>query len=185
MPKQRVFIAFPVPEKVRQALKKAQEFLVQQNPKAHVIWTDPALFHLTLAFIGEVTTEQLSTIEQTLAETARSYHSFSYWLDRADAFPNKAHPSVLVVRTKEESHVGRSLVRSLHEKLNRAKLLSEYRPWKPHITIGRNKGDAPIQGLQTVRIDQVVWPVTQIDLIESTLTKSGPVYTTLNTFDLQ
>lgn len=184
MPKQRIFIAFPVAVAAKKELEKAQTFLARKNKKARIRWVNPKLFHLTVAFVGEIAPNQVEAIKRILAKLAEQYHPFSYWLNRADAFPNKAHPSVVVVTAKEERRVGESLVRALQTYLREAGILLDHHPWKPHITIGRNKSDVPIQGLRTIVIDPIVWRVDHMTLIESTLTQGNPKYTLLDTFPL-
>ncbi|NHZ72308.1 MAG: RNA 2',3'-cyclic phosphodiesterase, partial [Aquificales bacterium] len=58
----------------------------------------------------------------------------------------------------------------------------EKRPFKPHLTLGRVKDAKKLRGVSWgVDVEEMGVPITAVYLIESQLTRTGPIYTTRHT----
>ncbi|MFH1286862.1 MAG: RNA 2',3'-cyclic phosphodiesterase [Candidatus Magasanikbacteria bacterium] len=185
MPKKyRIFIAFPVSDEVREELLSAQNKLVELNKKSHIKWTKRDLFHITLEFIGDAEAYQVEGIMDALSKISKNFHAFDYWLDRLDEFPNKSQPNILVAKVKGEKRANHAIHDKLSESLQELGLLDVLHDWTPHVTIGRNRNQEDIVGLGDVELKKVIWNVNSIQLIESRLTSSGPIYDVIETYNL-
>lgn len=185
MPKKyRIFIAFPVSDEVRDELVSAQKKLIEMNKRSHVKWTRPDLFHITLEFIGDTEAHQIEGLMDALSIISKNFHSFDYWLDRLDGFPNMTHPNILVAKVEEEKRAGHAIHDKLKESLQELGLLDTPHDWTPHATIGRNRNQDDIAGLGDIELKKVIWNIDTIQLIESRLTSSGPIYDVIKRYNL-
>lgn len=84
---------------------------------------------------------------------------------------------------KKKKRAGYTINEKLVQELKKINLIQESKPWKPHITLGRNRGDTSIQGFE-IPFEKKVWDVTTIELIKSDLENGGPHYTVLKSYEL-
>jgi 2'-5' RNA ligase len=138
--------------------------------------------HLTLKFLGDVSTLRLADVKSSLQQLA--FPSFTAEIKGAGAFPNLKHMNVIWVGVNE----GWTQVEQIYEQVE--KLLSgvgfrrENRPFSPHITIARvrsgRKRDETANFLQHLS-DESFGTVTvnKVRLKQSILSSAGPKYSTL------
>lgn len=192
MPLHRVFIAFPVSNEAKEDLERIQNELKSLNCENRISWSKPEGMHITLEFLGEITTDFITQISQILGETAKRYKPFKFKLDKIDAFPNKHNPRVIVVKVRDETGESYRLQKELRNKLQALNLKLDDKNWSPHITLGRIKNDVGT-GPSTsagrldlsVIVKNVEWVDDRIELIESELRPEGPRYKILKNFSLQ
>ena len=95
--KLRLFVAIPVPEEARTEMARVQDDLRRFAEANDIRWVDPAQFHLTLKFLGDVVAENVITLgrfqkfrrhkTEALLPHALSFgdHTFGKWtVDRID-----------------------------------------------------------------------------------------------------
>ncbi|MBT3538640.1 RNA 2',3'-cyclic phosphodiesterase [Candidatus Parcubacteria bacterium] len=185
MGKIRTFIAFRVSDEVKGELKHVQDELQKKNKKAHVMWSKSRGFHVTVQFLGEIEEFEIEQVKEALLDIANTHHAFKYWIDRLDGFPNPVHPKIITMRCEEEKHAGDAINKDFVKKLKELNLVHDDKPWKPHITLGRNRGDALIQGFDTIKFEKKTWLVDTIELIKSDPKPGGSGYTILESFELK
>ena len=138
--------------------------------------------HLTLKFLGDVSTSGLAEVKSSLSRL--SFPSFTAEIKGAGAFPNLNHMNVIWVGVSE----GWSQVEQIYEQVE--KLLSslgfkrEDRPFSPHITIARvrssRKRDEMASFLQRLTDESFgTLTVDKVRLKQSILSGSGPKYSTM------
>jgi len=182
MNKIRTFIAFRVADKAKEELLGVQAQLRGYNRKAHVGWSKSRGWHVTVEFLGEISPAKVEEVKNILLYIARDFHKFDFWLANLDGFPNKANPNVIIVKVGEEHRVSASLQEKLSKELRAIGLGHDDHPWTPHITLARNKAHERIAGLNTIKVQPVVWEVSSIELIKSDLQPNGPKYTILESY---
>jgi 2'-5' RNA ligase len=179
----RTFIAVDVDKHVRERIVNLQEKLAAKG--AAVNWVEAGNLHLTLLFLGEVAQTELMPVCRAVAEVAKLHPAFTMGVETVGAFPNVRRPRILWVGV---SIGGQELV-ALHDALE-APLLElgcyrrEDRIYTPHLTLGRVKADVPEEDLGAVLVKHAAWSagqtaVTELRIMGSELTPSGPVYTVL------
>ena len=183
--KQRIFIAFRVPKDTQQYLHEIQEKLKNQNTKAHVSWQKSSAFHITVQFLGEIEEYEVEQVKKVLLDIANTHHGFTYWLDRLGGFPNATHPKIITMHCEEEKRAGYAIHDDLIKKFKELNIIQDLKPWKPHITLGRNRGDTSIQGFETIKFEKKTWHVDTIELIKSDLKHGGSKYTVLESYELK
>src|SRR5438034_2939032 len=89
----RTFIALEMNEALQRHLTGVIRQVAQVLPG--VRWVDPAGIHLTLAFPGELTDEQLAAAQEATRDAAGQCVSFSYRLSRLNIFGTPQQPCVI------------------------------------------------------------------------------------------
>lgn len=183
MSKIRAFIAVELPEDVIQKLARTQQKL--KSTGARVKWVERQNLHLTMKFLGDVEFEEVNEISSVMAEAVKDVSSFTVMAKGTGAFPKgERSPRVVWAGVDGDVQMLEKIFQRLNENLVRFGVPYEKRRYSPHITIGRvrsSKGTAELA--QAVRdcsdkeFGQV--QVTELLLMMSELTSSGPVYTVL------
>ena len=185
MPKStRTFIGLPIPEAVVGKLALLQEQLGRQVPG--VRWSEPAGFHVTLNFLGDVIDTDLHAVCKAAVEVIRATPAFDVSVQGVGAFPNPSRPRVIWSGIDQ----GGDSLASLHHDLATAVAEVGYRSdegrFNPHLTLGRFKnvrGAAP--DLTTIVEANRGWiggsfRAKEMIVYASNLGPDGPSYTALS-----
>lgn len=176
MKTRRLFIAIPVTADVSRVTTDLTD--LGRSIRA----VDASHLHLTLRFLGDTEEARIPQIEDAVRRTAPSQPPFRLTLQGLGAFPRAARPTVIWAGIVPPEPCLR-LERELTRRLTTLGFEPETRAYRPHLTLARVKGRAP-HGLPEF-IDAhsetilAAISVTEISLIESTLTPSGPLYSVL------
>src|SRR5436309_8767040 len=95
----RTFIAFELDESLQSYLSRFIQRVAQELPSLR--WVDPAGIHLTLAFLGELTGEQLVEAMQAAELAARKVPPFDYRLSQPGVFGSPRQPRVIWIGIDE------------------------------------------------------------------------------------
>ena len=183
----RAFIGIDLDSETRERLRAVQRDKLKMDQFKSVKAVDPGIAHITLSFLGDKTSSELSLIVEALRSI--SFHPFCITLCGIGVFPNMKKIRVIHVGFTDSKDI-----KTLHELIVGA-LKGKYKPDKkkfdPHITLGRVKRTIPneltllgatITPLSTSFVGQL--NVSSFKLKKSTLTLRGPVYETLKEFPL-
>src|SRR5215213_1199022 len=91
----RTFVAVPVPAKLGEKLVHLQSLLAADCPDVN--WVDPAHFHLTLAFLGDVDNTDLDAVCRAVAGSMTGFTPFDLRLEGLGTFPAPEKPRVFWV----------------------------------------------------------------------------------------
>ncbi len=183
----RAFIALPVEEAARSALRKVIDELrpVGMGDRYSVRWVERDNIHLTLKFLNSIDGQQIKRVTGAM-DTLKGMKAFRIELHTIGAFPSLARPRVLWIGIEQQEQV-----KALFDKLEVSihDLNGEDRPFTAHITIGRVNGTVDNQGLEKII---KVWDdilisssfVDRVVLFQSILGSKGAVYRSLYTVDL-
>ncbi|HHY42256.1 MAG TPA: RNA 2',3'-cyclic phosphodiesterase [Thermoanaerobacterales bacterium] len=180
----RCFIAINLDSSVKAEIK---DFILQNhlNQKFEGIkWVRPENFHITLAFLGEITDEDILSVKNMLENVASKHASFPIELSGTGFFPNIKNPKVFWLGIKEQP-ILLKLKQDIDRGLTECNIQYDRKPFSPHLTIGRFKTPLIIKP-ETVKIQdfKASFLVTEIFLMKSELFSDGPVYTELYSFKL-
>ena len=186
----RAFVAIELTDEAQTALLRLQSRLKPLAPPHSVRWTAIQNIHLTLHFLGDISTDAVEKIGEALNSVASAYRPFSLTLGRLGCFPNTRRPRIIWTGVMGETDALESLQRNLGVSLQQAIDFSpDARPYSPHLTIGRVNNGIPIR--QLTQLSQILeqeranigriadLQVTEISLIRSELKPNGVVYTPL------
>lgn len=182
--KHRLFLAFPVPGEVAGQIADFQKKLKSSFNQSKIVWIDPATFHVTIHFLGNVDDSLLPEIKRIVELTARRQSAFFYKLNRLEVFPNIFSARVLTVSLLGGGAESQEIHFQLLRCLDQLRIAVNRRPWIPHITLGRIKSRLTRMRLPDIAVPDLTWPVTSLDLMSSDLRTDGPMYTRLQSFSL-
>jgi RNA 2',3'-cyclic 3'-phosphodiesterase len=135
-------------------------------------WTSRELWHITLAFLGEVGEESLARLLPRLERAARRHLTFGLSLAGAGAFPGPARANVLWSGLSGDRKALGELVMSVSAGARRAGAPppDAGRRYRPHVTLARCR--APVDARPIVAelsgYQGPTWAVEEIYLIRST-----------------
>jgi 2'-5' RNA ligase len=145
-------------------------------------WVEPDNLHITLLFLGEVDSREVPDICAAVQRAAGPTKSFAITLAGAGAFPTPRRPRTLIVHVAEG---GAELI-ALHDAIESPLLVMgcyrrEERPFRPHLTVGRVKGQVGDEvGIVIKQFE--AWQggqshVDEVLVLGSELRPQGPEYT--------
>src|SRR5712691_2705540 len=97
----RTFIALEQDESLQRYLSKVIQRMAQELPNIH--WVDPAGIHLTLAFLGELTDEQIAEAISAATVAGQQVPPFKFRLSGPGIFGSQRHPRVIWIGIEEPS----------------------------------------------------------------------------------
>lgn len=172
----RLFVAIDFPEDIRERFRGPQEHLKKSSARLNPV--DPALIHMTLKFIGEISNDAVGRISSVLSSVTFSPYDLHI---TGIGSNNPRQPRVIWC---EIADGGGSA--ALHAKVEDALaplgIPRDDRPFRPHATLARVKQSDPslpgwIRAIPPGELGMCT--VTEFRLKKSTLTPRGPVYETL------
>lgn len=177
----RLFIAAAIPETYRPVLSRAQRTLAHQANRVSLTKADN--LHLTLCFIGEVATHQLSELRSLFFDWAAERESaYSCAMERYGTFKGKDGLTVWAGLDVDEA-----LTEAVDQLRRRLSLLGyevDMRPWLAHLTIAR-RYDSPVAWhdlKNELPLPDHSASIDQISLYQSEFTPNGMRYTALETW---
>lgn len=188
----RSFIAIKIPEEIQSALARSTASLQKKLPKPLVRWVAPQNVHLTLKFLGDVSSANIDILAESLKVEAGNHEIFSMAAGGLGAFPN-AHRARVIWIGLEGSTSLKTLMRGVETVAERLGYLVEERPFSPHLTIGRvgqNISTLDLQRISTALGEMNVGSlglvrVDAIHIFKSDLLPTGSVYTDLYSLPLK
>lgn len=191
MEKVRAFIAINLSAEIVAKLEALQQQLAAQFPERAIRWTQPAQIHLTLKFLGNVDAARLNDLRAAFKQACASCAPFELRTGRAGCFPNLSRPRVIWIGVEGELDALRALQKRMGAAARDFSAHHETREWQPHLTIGRvrdrlrtgelHKIGAAVAAISEVRCN---WPVGSVELMQSTPSPHGSVYTCLTSAQL-
>lgn len=173
----RAFVAIDLPEEIRGELARWQRVLAPVCPEAR--WTRPQGIHLTLKFLGEISSEQVVRVTDTLGRLG-TVEPFSIEVRGFGFFPDARRPRVFWagVNAPETLGVLASRVEEAMEKLGFAR---EQRAFNPHLTLARFKEPRPQLELAAAiekqrEVNLGSFEASEFFLFESKLSPRGAEY---------
>ena len=179
----RLFVGLNLPKKERQRIHRVIRILQEED--FPVRWIDLDDFHVTMKFLGEVTTEQVTSIEAAMSKVASRTRAFSTALEGFGAFPTIRSPRLIWLGVRASPEL-RCLKQDLEWALTDCGFESESRAFHPHITLGRaskHSGAGIFRGLAKLLAPLEFSgevKVHRINLIRSQLSKNGARYSVVS-----
>ncbi len=176
----RTFVAVEISADIRASTQKLIGEL--SGTSANVKWVEPYNLHWTLSFLGNVPVLELPRVCQVLEEATAELPSFELEARGAGAFPDPARPRTVWIGAGEGLEPMIILHDCIEERLSELGFRSEHRRFRPHVTLGRVRGDVPgnrelgrqIAAFRDFEAGRML--VDEVVLFSSETDRSGPRY---------
>ncbi len=175
----RTFVAVFPPQSVREALFRAARDLPASKAFRLI---GPEKLHLTLKFLGNVAEDDLIRVEQALEQLRGRHEPFEVSTSGFGAFPSERRARILWVGVGEGSGPLRAVAQSVDDRLEPAGFDIKRRPYVPHLTLGRARGQGAKLDAASVYPPALRFSVSGVDLVESVPGKGGVTYSVLETY---
>ena len=184
----RTFIAVPVSNSVR---RRAVELAAVLGRGIDGIkWVAEENLHLTLQFLGDVEDTTLADVCNCVKRAASDFAPFDIHVVGAGAYPSARRPRTLWLGVAEGRELMIGLQTGIASALAGLGFRQERRPFSPHLTLGRVRGDRraiePLIGrlADQVEFDAGSMSVSEVTVFASELFHDGPSYHVLATATL-
>ena len=182
----RAFIAVEIPPSIQQAIHSETESLRRALGPELVRWVPRQNLHLTIKFIGDISSANVNMLADMLTAEAGRVSIFSMRVNGFGSFPNPRRARVLWVGLDAPAGLA-ALQRGIESAAEKLGYAAEERPFSPHLTIGRVRQQVSAsdqqtirQGLERTRVgDLGEAEISAVHLYKSDLTRDGAVYTRL------
>lgn len=141
----RAFIAIDLPEAIRTELGRWQHTFGSVCPDAR--WTNPEGIHLTLKFLGEISSEQVQLVTTSLAGLG-AMETIPVEVRGFGFFPDARRPRVFWAGVKAPDALATMAAR-VEEAMEKLGFPREHRDYSPHLTLARFKEPRPQPALVT------------------------------------
>lgn len=189
----RLFTAIDLPQHILQPLHYWWEGAFTHFKSKEWRPVSPHLWHMTLAFYGDVSGRDVDQLSENLSENAELSPVLQLTTDGIGLFPKAARPSLFWAGVSDQSeqaylkHLTRCCRRAGHVTVR--KRTAKERAFRGHITVARNRilhSSLDLQKLQSERpLPELNWCAETISLYQSVLRPEGPQYHRLETFELK
>jgi 2'-5' RNA ligase len=187
----RSFIAIDLPKPIQDSLDKISREIQSRRSTTAVRWVPAKNIHLTLKFLGEVSSNNLEILVKILYAEISRHHCFEIKVGGLGAFPSLRRPRVIWVGVEAPPSL-LSLQHSIEAEAIRLGYTAEEREFSAHLTLGRVSHNASPEEVRL--IGEVLAEikvgflgtavVDKVRLFRSDLEPGGAVYTPLNTIPL-
>jgi len=182
----RTFIAIKIEaeELMLDVLNACREELINER----IRWVQPDKIHITLKFLGDTSTEQLSEISNVISDIAGNHPAFSLTFKGMGIFGKIKQPRVLWMGI-ERNPVISEIKQDLDISLQVHGFEADSREFRPHLTLGRIKNlddNSRMEYLLSLYKDMEfqVSEITDMIFYESILKPTGPEYIVLSRMQL-
>lgn len=178
----RLFVGIALSPEVVEALERLSRHLRTADDKLR--WTSPETWHITLQFLGEATAAQYECVVPRLS--AIRAPEVPVWLSGTGVF-DRAGVFWAGVNVSPEL---RALEKQVLSATGRCGFAAEERPYHPHVTLARAKGDERVRVLRRLQSrvkQQVEFPsfkASEFLLYESFLGAGGTRHEIRERFEL-
>lgn len=183
----RIFIAVPLAPHIRDAADQARRPLAAYADRFR--WVSPNHLHLTLQFLGNITTSAVTEAVEAAQAAAVSDTPFTIAFTGLGAFPSMAAPRVVWLGVTRGAERLTALAESLARALRARRLSLDARPFAPHLTLARARGTGRPPDLRQEaealgRVALGEQSVTALVVVNSVLGPSEPTHTIVATTPL-
>jgi 2'-5' RNA ligase len=183
----RAFIAIEIPEEIKKQIA-GQTVELRRMVGRSVRWVTPENIHLTLKFLGDISSTNIDFLAQALKTEVGQYLPFEIDIHGLGAFPNMRRPRIIWIGLNAPADLTR-LQHNLETAAAHLGYVSDEKPFSPHLTIGRireqlssDETQSLRRALENARVGVLgKFAVKSVHLFQSELKPGGPVYTCLST----
>ncbi len=181
MDKLRTFIAIEIPESIKEKIATVIEKLKERV--GGLSWVRPSTLHVTVKFLGSVERERIEPIARALERIGSETSPFRVTIKGVGGFPSVKVPRVVWMGIEDCQELT-ELHRRVEQEMHRLGFEKETRPFRPHLTLCRVKGEVDRKRLSEELVRSVpsiceTFVADGIILFKSELNPGGAIHTPL------
>lgn len=181
----RLFWAVSLPDQVKEKLGVLMDLMKKERADAR--WVEKHNLHLTVKFMGDVPANLLPQLTGAVKLAVSGTGSFNLLVRGLGFFPSAQRPRILWAGLTGELDRLQEVHRLVQESLIPLGWPPENRRFSPHLTLARLRSLQDVEKLTSLvpeladrfTVNMLV-PVQELQLMESKLTRKGPIYTVLD-----
>lgn len=173
----RAFIAIDIDEAARKELSR---LAAQLKGTCRGSYPTSDMYHMTVAFLGDITPAKADGMCRVLEEVAEKYRPFDLTLCRLGYF-NQSESATVFCSTERENKL-LSLAQDVYRAAWDCRIPFDDKPFRAHITLGRRVDLNSIR-LHSIAVNPVSFTVKGLTLYKSTLRPCGPSYEAIETIE--
>lgn len=182
----RTFIGIFPPPHVQSAIT---DILTPLESDARAIrWEKQVKFHITMKFLGDILPEQLHQLQSFLIQECRPIRQFEILLKSFGCFPTTHAPKIVWIGSSgNENDWLVDCFKAVESACTSAGFKKDERPFHPHITLGRVKGNISenlIKKIENTTFQPLQFLCTELLIMKSDLSPSGSAYSQLSSIPL-
>lgn len=184
----RSFLAFELPEDIKTIVTRVSGEV--RKSSLDVRWVRPESIHLTMVFMGDVQSEQIPSMGESVGAVCANHASFTISLKPMGCFPNSRNPRVVWLGIDGDLERMSRFKDDLQSALSPFGIKEEERAFKPHLTLGRFKKPAksPTELEQMLakyrELSSPACSLNELVFFRSDLKPGGAVYTEMSSWPL-
>ncbi len=145
----RAFIAVDLSPEILERIEQVSLDLRARMKDVPVRWVPVENIHLTLKFLGNVSTANLEILKDILGKVVSNHSECDISVGGIGAFPKPHNPRVIWVGMEVPQELV-SLQHNIEIESARLGYSREYRPFSPHLTFGRVSRNASAQDVHAI-----------------------------------
>ncbi len=132
----RCFIAIDYPQTILDRVIKIRDEMKAMVPVGTVRWVSNTNLHLTIKFLGEVSSFVLEEVRANMRNVCAGMQPIQLHIRGVGVFPNSRSPKVIWIGADGSDSL-LTLARRCDDTCALSGIAKEDRPFKPHLTVGR------------------------------------------------
>lgn len=188
----RAFIAINLSAEILERINLVSLELQARIKGIPVRWIPVENIHLTLKFLGNVSTANLEILKEILGSIVSNHRECDISVGGIGAYPKPQHPRVIWVGMEVPQEI-KSLQHNIEVETARLGYSRERRPFSPHLTVGRVSRNATAKDVHEIAevLDSYkvgflgATRLKTVHLFRSDLKPDGAVYTPIYSVALQ
>ncbi len=145
----RAFIAVNLNQNIRDRIQQIAIDLQDRMKDIPIRWVPTENIHLTLKFLGNVSTANLEILKDILGNVVSGHHECDISVGGIGVFPKLTNPRVIWVGMEVPQEL-MSLQKNLEIETARLGYSREHRPFSPHLTFGRVSRNASTNEIRRI-----------------------------------
>ena len=172
----RLFTCVWVPDTLKEKIKDFQQKMINLPMKVKFVETNN--LHFTVTFLGETDDRKLTDLKNKLDESVKNTDRFGVKIEELKAVPNENYIRVIGIKVNDSGKIA-NLIKSVADLIGGKYYLEQ------KITLCRIKKVFDKKELQKfIEINKNMkigeFQVDAVSLVQSKLTRSGPIYETVH-----
>ena len=145
----RAFIAVNLSQEILERIDQVSNELRSSLKDIPIRWVPIENIHLTLKFLGNVSTANLEILKDILGKVVSNHHECDISVGGIGAFPKPHNPRVIWIGMEVPQELV-SLQKNIEIETARLGYSREHRPFSPHLTFGRVSRNASTQDVHAI-----------------------------------